>query len=169
METTLSSAGTPFWKFLFPSVWIGVFGYGTLMLWLHPEEVVMNGVKGSATPLHQWIFLGGFVFSSWLCWQVCIQLKRVIVTPAGVRISNYITEIVVPLDQVIGVSELPRVQPTVLVMSFRDETEFGEKIRFMPSSAVPKGFLGEHQVTKGFRELVEMREAARAGRSQDPT
>lgn len=155
MSVRLSSLSTVFTKFVFAPVWILGFGYGTLMLWIRPEEVVFNGVKGAATPLYQILFLVGFLAGTGFLLWYTLRLKRVILEHRVLRISNYFQEIEVPVKQVVEVRQSRNVRPPVLTLILRQETDFGTEIVFMPSGDVPSNFLEEHDIAKGFREFAD--------------
>ncbi len=69
-----SSSFTGFYKYLFPPLWIGIFGWGTLQLFTHPESVTFNGVRGGAPAGIEWLFLAlwlaGSAFILWLAWRL---------------------------------------------------------------------------------------------------
>ena len=133
MERTLSSWSTGFMKYVFPALWIGVFGYGTLQLWLAPEAMVFNGVRGGATRQDQWMFLimliVGTLFLAW----ACFPLKRVKLTERGFRISNYLEEIEVPFRSVSSVAQNRWLNMRPVVLHLRQDTQFGRRIVFLPA------------------------------------
>jgi len=72
-------------------------------------------------------------------------------------ISNYSTEIVVPLNNVAGVTENVLINIHPITILFRSETEFGSQIVFMPESRW-FGFWSSHPVVGEIQNAV-----ARAG------
>ena len=68
----LSSGWTWFYKFIFPTVWIGGFGFGTLMMFLAPDSFSGDDVRGIRDE-----FLTILVLGSALIYWSCIRVKRV--------------------------------------------------------------------------------------------
>src|SRR5690349_8477950 len=63
---TLSWSGTFLYTRLFPVVWIGGFGFGTLQLLLYPESTLYNGVRGAAPPGVRWLLLAAWIVGTTL-------------------------------------------------------------------------------------------------------
>ena len=135
METvyprTLSSAQTFLMKVIFPVLWIGGFGAGTLSLWL----AAMHGPGGSGAPSWmRWQFLvtwlAGAAFIGWSC----ARLKRVRIDREFLYVSNYRREIAVPLSAIEAVTENRWINIHPVTVRFRVPTEFGQAITFMPTA-----------------------------------
>jgi hypothetical protein len=126
---TLSSAQTLFMKIIFPALWISGFGVGTLALWLG----VMHG-KNNAPPPDgmKWQFLVIWIVGTAFILWGCSGLKRVRIDKNRLYVSNYIREIHVPLSDVRDVTEVRWINIHPVTVYFRDTTEFGDKIKFMP-------------------------------------
>src|SRR6266550_2209252 len=99
---TLSSAQTFWMKFLFPTIWISMFGLGTLGLFLG----AFRGADGSPPPEGlKWGFLAAWIAGTiFICWA-CARLKRVRIEDSAIYVSNYLKEIRVPFDAVADVTE----------------------------------------------------------------
>jgi hypothetical protein len=142
-------------KFVFPALWIGVFGYGTLRLWLAPAEVVFNGVKGAATRHDQIVFLlmlvVGTVFIAW----TCLPLKRVYLTERGFLVSNYLEEAEVPFGNVERITQNRWLNIRPVTLHLRRESEFGSRIVFLPAGIGRLAFWREDELVAELRELVE--------------
>jgi len=121
---TLSSAQTFWMKFIFPAVWISVFGLGTLTLW--------TVARVNVPSQYPWIFLcawtGGVAFLLW----TCAGLKRVRMGGGMLYISNFRREIAVPLSEIDAVTENRWLNIHPVTITFRHPTEFGDRITFMP-------------------------------------
>ena len=101
---TLSSAQTIVMKFVFPVVWIGGFATATLSLFLFPNS--WHGTDGGPPEADmKWFFLFATVVGTVFTWWACVRLKRVRMDDRALYISNYSTEIVVPLANVAEVTE----------------------------------------------------------------
>jgi hypothetical protein len=154
MEQTLSSAWTFIFKYPFPIVWIGLFGYGTFQLLLHPEEVVFNGVKGGATPSDQAILLIVFgVGASLLVW-LAIPLKRVRLDGKKLLVSNYLVEREIPINQALEVRQNRWLNLRPVIITFRTATPFGNRIAFIPHGFFQVMFWKEDKIVHELRRLA---------------
>lgn len=119
----LSSALTFTGKFIFPVVWVGGFAAATVRFFVFP------GAESSWT---KWIFLlvtlGGAAFLS----RACGRLKRVRMNAIALYISNYVSEIVVPLYEVAEVTEDYFASGHPVTIRFHRPTDFGSRITFIP-------------------------------------
>ena len=128
-ERTLSSAWTFWGKFIFPAVWILGFGFGTLQLWLG------NLVDGnSALPPSQikFVFLGVWILGTTFTLWTGAGLKRVRMDERQLHVSNYFREIHVPFSEITDVRQNRWINSRPITIYFRDATEFGGKVTFMP-------------------------------------
>ncbi|OLC37597.1 MAG: hypothetical protein AUH81_05950 [Candidatus Rokubacteria bacterium 13_1_40CM_4_69_5] len=64
--------------------------------------------------------------------RTCIPLKRVRMDDKALYISNYSTEIVVPLANVAEVTENRWLNIHPVTITFHSDTEFGPRVVFMP-------------------------------------
>ena len=140
----LSSSFTFFHKVVFPIVWIGCFGIGTIALWADINA-----------PIHtKWIFLIVLVVGSlFICWS-SVQLKRVWVDGKKIYISNYLKKITLPLNTIKSVSENRWINIHPVTIYFRRPTEFGSKIMFMPKFRMFL-FWGSHPVVNEIKRMVQ--------------
>ena len=123
----LSSLWTLFYKFLFPTLWIGGFAFGTGTVWLTGgggQDAMPAAVKVGMTAA----LFGGTAFIYWSC----CRLKRVRMDAHFLYISNYFQEIQVPVEQVERVTEWKWDNTHPVTIHFIRPTEFGSAITFMP-------------------------------------
>ena len=79
-EPRLLSSRLTFWmKFVYSSLWIALFGTGTVAAWLSGSR------SPGSPPWLKWWFLGLWLGGSVLIWWLCVRLKR---GAALVRISE---------------------------------------------------------------------------------
>ena len=154
MQQQISSAQTFLMKVLFPCVWISGFGAGTLSLWLG----VMHGKNGAPPPDEmKWQFLlawlVGTIFILWLS----VPLKRVRVESSSLFISNYLKEISTPLKNIRDVTENRWINIHPVTIHFREPTEFGRSVTFMPTTRF-FGLWSSHPI------VAELKRLAIAGR-----
>jgi hypothetical protein len=147
---TLSSLQTFYMKFVFPIVWIGLFTSGTVTL------LAASNFDPDAAFL-KWLFPAVTVVGTVFLWWACMRLKRVRMDNHVLYISNYVSEIVVPLRDVAEVTENRWVNIHPVTIRFRRETDFGSQIVFMPTQRW-FAFWSSHPVVDKIRDAV-----ARAG------
>jgi hypothetical protein len=154
---TLSSAQTFIAKFVFPVVWISMFGIGTLSMWLGASRSAGGGTSSDDPRLG---FLVAWVLGTLFILATCAGLKRVRVDANYIYVSNYVREVQVPIGNIREVTEnrLSNIHP--IAVSFRDSTEFGIRIKFMPKARWC-GLWSAHPV------VAELKELASAGRFRE--
>ena len=72
---------------------------------------------------------------AWHVWPLA-RLKRVALSKTSLHVSNFLREIVVPLSDISGVSEIEGTAYRVCIY-FKSETPFGHQIRFSPKGLSP--------------------------------
>ena len=144
MTTLLSSRLTFFMKVIFPIFWGGIWSWGTGQLFTDPASVhfslqvffVRFGWEVRPTWV-KWLFVGGLFVGSFLCARVLIPLKAVTLDGDVLRISNFLREIRVPIEDVTDggfESDVMVNGRSLVVLRFRSETAFGRSIEFVPRS-----------------------------------
>ncbi len=118
-------------KWLFPLVWSGGWGYGTLDLLLHPDTATWNGVPGAAPPGTTVLMLSAWVVGTVALAAFGWGLKLVRVEGDALLISNYLREIRVPLADVVYVRRSFFPHAGGVRVGFRAPTPFGNKITFI--------------------------------------
>ncbi len=146
----LSSLLTFFDKFIFPTLWLGGFGLGTV--WL-----VINPPRDGPHPL---MFAAGLVFGAILFYRWGFSLKKVRAMENGLLVSNYRHEMFVAYGQISGVRENKFINIRPITVHLRSATAFGSSFVFMPYTAFV--LFGDHPVATRLRERAE---AARKERS----
>jgi hypothetical protein len=149
---------TFFYKLIFPILWIGGFGVGTVGLF----GGVFTGSQGEAPPdTMKWQFLAILVLGSAFIYWACVRLKRVTLRDGDLLISNFRNSVVVPIADVERVTENRWINIHPVTLHLSRETEFGKKVVFMPKIRF-WGFLSSHPVVQ------ELREAAARSSAHNP-
>jgi len=151
VERTLSSGFTFTLKFIFPVLWIGGFGYGTLQLFTHPGEVTYNGVRGGAPPDAKWLFLLMWVLGAATLGWLTARLKRVRIDNDGLLVSNYREEVRVPFAAVTKVTQNRWVNARPITVEFRHETPLGRRATFIPAGRGRFAFWREDEIVAELR------------------
>lgn len=88
---------------------------------------------GLGTAALKWIFLALLAAGLVVLFAFVVPLKRVRLTPDGLRISNYIREITVPFSAIAAVRQnwLPTFR--LITIDLRTETPLGRRMIFMPA------------------------------------
>jgi hypothetical protein len=148
-EKFLSSAQTFVLKYVFPPLWIGGFGAGTLALWLGAMHS-RNGMP--LPPVMKWAFLVGWCAGTTFIVWFCRQLKRVRLMGGVLYVSNYWREVAIPLGMVDRVSEIRWINVHPVSLHLRRSSEFGDSIMFIPKTR----FFGfsAHPVVAEIEQLI---------------
>ncbi|MGB7624720.1 MAG: hypothetical protein WBN92_20430 [Terriglobia bacterium] len=146
----LSSKWTWFYKFALPALWIGGFASITLSMLIAPD----SWGAGDSRELG-WVFLVITVFGTVLFYWSCMRLKRVHLRGDVLLISNFETEIEVPLRDVERISGSLLVNPELMWLRFHRSTEFGTKVVFMPPFRFFHGFT-RHPLVEELQEMVNV-------------
>ncbi len=128
-ERDLSSAWTFSAKFIFPAVWISGFGLAAVLLWsgsLHDRNNVLP------PPILKFVFLGMWIAGSTFILWANAGLKRVRTDERQLLLSNYFREIRIPFNAVVDVRQNRWLNSRPITIHFRDETEFGDRVTFIP-------------------------------------
>lgn len=151
MRRTISSAQTFFLKVLFPVIGIGVFAGMTILLFARVPA--SPGSSGALPPATRWILLLATIAGSAVIYWACIRLKRVDLDRRALYISNYLTEITVPLRDVVDITENRWVNPNTVTIRLRRDLGFGTRIVFTPT--VRWFAFSPHPIVAELRAAVE--------------
>lgn len=134
-------------------MWIGGFGFGTLMMLLAPDSFAGDDVRAIRGDFVTILAVG----SALIYWS-CIRVKRVSVDSDSFLISNYHEEIRVPLRDVERVSASLLMHPELIWLHFRRPTRFGSRIVFIAPMRLFA--LGRHPLAQELNSLVASHAAA---------
>ena len=130
MATTLSSRWTPFYKFFLPLLALGGIGFGAWHAYTHPERLKM---PPGIAPAYGWVLLVAVaVVAGAIVWWTVSSLVRLELDDDELLISNYRTEIRVPLANVASIKGPSNTNPPRYTLTFEEPTEFGPRISFLP-------------------------------------
>jgi hypothetical protein len=132
-ERTVSSAWTFWAKCLFPTIWISVFGFGTIGLW---SGGFVGRNNAMPPPQMKFVFLGVWIFGTTAILWANAGLKRVRVDERQLYVSNYVHEIYIPFSSIADVRQNRWLNSRPITIYFKDATEFGDKVRFIPKQRI---------------------------------
>jgi hypothetical protein len=137
-------------KFIYPALWIL---WGSAFL-----SAFFDGSKGADAPI-KWIILimwvAGFAF---ICWS-SVRLKKVSVDDDFLYVSNFIKEISIPLSDIYDVTENVWVSIHPVTIHLKSQSEFGDKIVFMPTTRFFP-FFSSHPVVSELKDLARSKNMA---------
>ena len=146
---TLSSAQTFWMKYVMSTIWISMFGLGTLGLFLGAFHSPDNAPPEEWM---KWTFLAAWIAGTIFIYWTCGRLKRVRIDDSAIYASNYVKEIRIPFDAVGDVTENRWINIHPVTIHLRSTTEFGESIIFMPKMRIFNW--RSHPVIAELRELA---------------
>lgn len=128
MPRTISSAQTFIMKWVFPAVWIGGFGLATCALWLGG----FYGRNGLPPELLKWDFLVAWLVGSGFIIWFCGRLKRVQIDGDTLYVSNYSSEVRIPLTEISHFTQSYLSRPPTITVHLRSMSPVGQRIVFIP-------------------------------------
>jgi hypothetical protein len=140
-------------KFVFPLVWIAGFAAATLSLFLAPNSWTTPDGQPPDPRMKAVALLVMLVGTAFIYWS-CVRLKRVRMDSGFLYVSNYSTEIVVPLANVVEVTENRWVNSHPVTIRFHSDTDFGSEVTFMPKIRW-FAFWSSHPVVEEIRLAVK--------------
>ena len=147
----LSIRGTFYMKVILPILWIGGFATVTLSLFLSPES--WRDANGESLADVKWAFLCVTLLGAAAFGSIWMPIKRVRMDDESLYISNYVTEIIVPLTEVAEVTESRWLGNHPVTIRLRSATRFGSRVTFMPKIRWFY-FWGPHPVVEEIRVAV---------------
>jgi hypothetical protein len=155
MRRTVSSARTFFMKWVFPALWIVGFGLGACALWCD----ALHGPNGVPPPeWMKWLFLAAWLIGSGFILWLCGRIKRVQVDDEALHVSNYLSEVCIPLTEASHFTESHWSNPPTVTIHLRSLSPYGERVVFIPKFRWIA--LGAHPVVG---ELQTLCDRARSG------
>jgi hypothetical protein len=135
----LSSRMTFYYKFVFTTLWSGAFAVGAVATFLSPRAGLVPRI----------VIPVAWVVGSAVMWWALARLKRVSFDGSTLVISNYVTEITVPVREISAVSQSLLVNTRPVKITFVSETPFGEAVTFIPPVSLWK--VGEDPIVERLR------------------
>jgi len=133
LATALSSRWTPFYKFVLPVLVTGGMGVSLWRGARSPQEFRLAQDMTSAQGLALMLVVALVVAA--IMWYTLAPLKKVELDGDDLVISNYRTEIRVPLEMVEKIDERSMTNPRRYRMTFKEPTDFGRRIVFLEPMA----------------------------------
>jgi hypothetical protein len=161
MRRTISSAQTFFIKFVFPSVWIGMFGMGTCVLWFD----ALHDRNRPPPEFMKWAFLVAWPLGSGLILSISLRIKRVQVDHEALYVSNYLSEVRIPISEISHFTQSGSKKMPTITIHLRSLSDVGQRIVFIPKLGL--GTFRKHPTILGLRALCD-RPRGRDGTGERP-
>ena len=116
-------------KWVFPVLWIGGFGAGTCALWLASFRDLG---KNPPPEFMKWTFLAAWLIGTGFIVWFCGCLKRVQVDEEALYISNYWSEVRIPLTEVSHFTRSYMSRPPTVTVHLRTLSPVGQHVVFIP-------------------------------------
>jgi hypothetical protein len=150
-------------KWVFPTLWIGGFGLGTCAMWLS----ALQDRGGNPPPeFVKFAFLAAWLIgSSFIIW-FCRRLKRVQVDEEALYVSNYWSEVRIPLAEVSHLTQSYMSRPPTITIHLRGMSSIGQRIVFIPKFRWV--LFGTHPVITELQALCDRAKAHDGNDDQGP-
>ncbi len=132
-RTRLSSIWTPFYKVVFPLIWIGGLGMGVLAAFL--INVPLPGGSSVLSGIRILLLIVWIVGSGFLLW-LAMRLRAVWLSEDGLLVRNYLSEIRISLSAVRHVKEAREWRPKVIIVEVEHPGGVSEEIPFLATFAL---------------------------------
>ncbi|MCB1037153.1 MAG: hypothetical protein KDD47_25215 [Acidobacteria bacterium] len=128
----LNSGMSSFYKVVFPAIWIGGFSLATILMFVNPDAWAGDG----EVRVWRWVLLAVALVGGTLLGRFSMGIKTVYLGDHEFEISDGRRTIRVPFSEVARVTSSRAMNPQLLYLHFRNPTEFGSKIYFIPELRV---------------------------------
>jgi len=142
---TLSSSLTFFYKYIFITLWSGMFGLGTLTMF-----------QSTDSTFPKYPFLISWIIGTLFLYIITGRIKKVQTDGRKLFISNYLKSVEVDVNQVLSVSGSVMVNPELVWFKLRQTTELGQTIILMPPVRFSFGFT-KHPMVQEIQALIDNR------------
>lgn len=148
MRADISSRTTFIYKFIFPAIWIPLFGFVGFL-------VLNAGSRGSGADKTIGIVMAAtWVVVTALLLRMVISLMRVQLRDGRIYASNYRREIEIAPSEIERVTQNVWINVRPITLHLRHETSFGTRIRFLPPSRVIFAFWKEDPIVEQLRRFA---------------
>lgn len=139
-------------------------GFGAWYASAHPEG--QREPPGVAPELAWIVLAAAAVLAAAIMWWTVGRLKRIELDDDELVISNYRTEIRVPLADINKISGPSATNPRRYRITFADSTEFGRSVSFMPPKQWSLWYAGKEEEVELLRRAWEEAQARASRRKR---
>lgn len=146
MRKLISSQWTGFYRYVFPALWIGGFGAGTIGMWVSGPAPEMEAMK--------WQFLLFWIIGSAFIIWFTRRLKVVWLEQDRLVVSGHGGEFTVPFSEIDEVSETRFWNPKMINVHLKRTINDTDKVVFLAPMAFQLPFT-DHPRVKELKEMVK--------------
>jgi len=147
MRADISSRTTFVYKFIFPAIWIPLFGF-VAYLALNAGKSGTGDKTVGLVMATSWLVVSAFLL------RLVIPLMRVQLRDGRIYASNYRREIEIAPGEIERVTQNVWMNVRPITLHLRHETSFGRRIRFLPPSRVIFTFWKEDPIVDQLRRFA---------------
>ncbi len=148
MRAIVSSRGTYFYKFIFPTFWIILFGIMPYEAIFGPHELASKNATSAGIIAATWIV------GSALLLRVAAIVLRVQYRDGRLYASNFRREIEIRPGDIESVTQNKWINVRPITIHLRSDLGFGRRIRFIPPARVIYAFWKEDPIVDELREFA---------------
>jgi len=147
MRANISSRTTFAYKFIFPAIWIPLFGFAAY-------AAVSAGRRGAAD-----MSVGLFLVVAWVVvtaflLRLVIPLVRLQLRDGRIYASNYRREVEIAPGEIESITQNVWINIRPVTLHLRHETSFGKRICFLPPSRAVLAFWKEDPIVDELRQFA---------------
>jgi len=147
MRADISSRTTFVYKFIFPAIWIPLFGFVAYV-------ALSAGKSGAGDKTVGIIMATTWVVVSAFLLRLVLSLMRVQLRDGRIYASNYRREIEIAPGEIESVTQNVWMNVRPITLHLRHESSFGRRIRFLPPSRVIFTFWKEDPIVDQLRRFA---------------
>jgi hypothetical protein len=147
MRADISSRTTFVYKFIFPAIWIPLFGF-VAYLALNAGRSGAGDKTVGIIMATTWLVVSAFLL------RLVLPLMRVQLRDGRIYASNYRREIEIVPGEIERVTQNVWMNVRPITLHLRHETSFGRRIRFLPPSRVIFTFWKEDPIVDQLRRFA---------------
>jgi hypothetical protein len=147
MRADISSRTTFVYKFVFPAIWIPLFGFVAYL-------ALSSGQRGTGDRTVGIVMVTAWLVVSAFLLRLVISLRRVQLRDGRLYASNYRREIEIAPSEIERITQNVWINVRPVTLHLRHETSIGRRIRFLPPSRVRFNFWKEDPIVDQLRRLA---------------
>ena len=148
MRADISSRTTFVYKFIFPAIWIPLFGFAAFL------ALSAGNIGAGANKTVAMVMAASWIIGTALLLRLVIPLMRVQLRDGRIVASNYRREIEIAPTEIERITQNVWINVRPITLHLRNDTSFGRRIRFLPPSRLILAFWKEDPIVDQLRRLA---------------
>ena len=155
MRADISSRTTFIYKFIFPAIWIPLFGFAAFVALNAGNNGAGNNGAGANKTVAMMMAVSWIIGSAFLL-RLVIPLMRVQLRDGRIYASNFRREIEIAPSEIERITQNVWINVRPITLHLRHESTFGTRIRFLPPSRVIFAFWKEDPIVDQLRRFAAL-------------